>query len=60
MGKSLKKPWSVSIGPLFSKYDWMGACHSGLYPLFVKTQTLFSNAPNYFSFLNFPNVPEST
>ena len=30
--KSLEMSRSVSIGPLLSKYDWMGASHSVLQP----------------------------
>ena len=33
-GKSLTISRNFYMGPLFSKYDWMGAHNSGLQPLF--------------------------
>ena len=29
----LERSLVISVGPLFSKYDWIGASHSGLHPL---------------------------
>ena len=33
--KSLEISRSVSVGPLFTKYDWIGACYTGLHPYFI-------------------------